>query len=215
MSDLAPMVAVVLKDHSLAELKKENQQLLDELSRRDAIDGAVRICGPNAPHSTYALGLIRKAKLWEDDHRIILKLTNSSGPKHDERFPTCPVQDIEKCVVHLGGKALATLGDFDNPETITMEGADHEAWFYVIGSKDEPREKQFQLTLVVSWGPVDPIGSPHSTCRPPSLCKNEDVQFVRFEELAITVPDPDVLKNDPGYRKLMEQLVSVNWGASA
>jgi len=160
MPDLAPHAAAIFQDRSSIELARENQQLRDEFSRQCFLDGTVDIAGPaacNGISPAHAVGHIRDAKQ-QPHHKeeILVLLTNSSSVDRkdiDMRLPACPAQDIVKCALHFGGKALRIVGDTDDQLAVGSADERQEEMCCVFDSKGSSGEIEFKIALHIEWGP--------------------------------------------------------------
>ena len=215
MPDLAPHAAAIFQERSSIELARENQQLRDEFSRQCFLDGTVDIAGPaacNGISPAHAVGHIRDAKQ-QPHHKeeILVLLTNSSSVDRkdiDMRLPACPAQDIVKCALHFGGKALRIVGDTDDQLAVGSADERQEEMCCVFDSKGSSGEIEFKIALHIEWGPSQELAGDRAL--PPSANRNKDATCVRFMSFSIERFTPDDLRNDPGYRRLAEEVASAN-----
>jgi len=227
MSDLVPFVSAVFRDRSLIALKDENHELCEEMSRRDAVDGTIRITGPNGLYPTYAHALIRDGEQFRPDDvaghwEVYVALAKSTPAdfgrqtKVDARLPTCPVQDIEKCVLHVGGKKISMLGDFDMhcERKWFSRGRGHEFRYYCFESTNQLADggPHFRIVLRVLWGPIK---NDDGEIVRPSAYKNEDVESVQFSDVWIEDLAETDNETPPAwaghFSRLMQQLASTDW----
>jgi len=221
MSDLVPFVSEVFRDRSLIALKEENDELCEEMARRDAVDGTIRITGPNGLYPTYAQASIRDG--------IQVNPSDASGGhwevyvnllRADARLPTCPVQDIEKCVLHVGGKKISILGDFNLhcAEKWLSRKCRYEVRDYCFQSTNQLADggPHFRIVLRVLWGPIKNNNwAGNGEIAHPSAYKNEDIEWVRFSDVWIedlAEADSETPPSWAGnFSRLMKQLASTDW----
>ena len=158
MSDLAPFVAAVLRDKVVEELQEElhaekakNKKLENELR-------TIRVTGPGG-FPVYAERHFQYADFdddFEDEEpwSLLLQTPHAVFPDGpvNPNLPTCQVQDIEKCELHIGGKEIIRIGDCDNWYPISTNTEENIALLYVFQPlQDEPEEYEFHL--LVEFGP--------------------------------------------------------------
>lgn len=203
MSDLVPLVAAVLGEHSSVELAKENDELREEIKRRDEEmqrrdAGIVRITGPNGVYPTYAEGLLRDDNMQFRDFgplRIFcIGMSNSTGENANPVLPTCPVKDMGKCVVYFGGIRIGRLEDCrikpdyvgTKADSTTGDGYQIDIHYFLSKEKlSYVNEMKMFLDLYTEFGPK-PLGAEKWA---PEDCNNEDIQFVRFTKVEVSGRD--------------------------
>jgi len=211
MSDLVPLVAAVLGEHSSVELAKENDELREEIKRRDEEmqrrdAGIVRITGPNGVYPTYAEGLLRDDNMQFTDFGplrfIYIGMSNSTGENANPVLPTCPVKDMGKCVVYFGGIRIGRLEDcrikpdYVGTKADSTTGDGYQIDIHYFLSKEKlsfvndafsfgNEDAKMNLYLYTEFGPK-PLGAEKWA---PEDCNNEDIQFVRFTKVEVTGRD--------------------------
>ena len=178
----------MLPEHSKQKLLRlvETNRKLHEYKRN-----VVKVTGPGGS-PVYAVNHSSKTQLRDRHfHEWGLHLLNSTQvhiegfEEFDTTLPTCPVQDIEKCEVHIGEKVLP-LAQATNRMTLSSVGGLSECLVYDI---DFSPGSDIKLALEVEWGPIEPLVPGEGIF--PQNYRNEDIDFVRFQDVEFTIPPPD------------------------
>lgn len=121
MSDLAPFVAAVLRDKVVVDLQEELRVKTEKIQKLESELRVIRVTGRGG-FPIYAERHYQHAT--EDPQDVdewFLRLQNSTGDYVNTNLPSCPVQQIDSCELHIGGKEMIVLGDSDDfngePET--------------------------------------------------------------------------------------------------
>ena len=186
-SEIAAFVAAVLpNDKELRGLMEVNRQF--HLLYNSNI---VKVTGPGGS-PVYAVNHASKTQLRDRHfHESGIYLRNSTRGSYeafdelDETLPTCPVSDIEKCELHFGNLVLS-IGKANDSMTVSGVGDLQETRIYDFVLFPDSEQK---VSLEVEWGPTDPLEEA-ATLFYPHEYNNEDIEFVRFQDVIFTNPPP-------------------------
>lgn len=197
MSDLAPFVAASIRDKTtvalqdeLAKEKNKTKKLEEALDQRD--ERTVRITGPGgAPVYANAHYVERVNNDDENSspYQVNLHLHNSSGHNADTSLPMCPVEDIKKCELRIGGKETWVLGKCDFACLLSLNGDTNIQYCLDFGPsvKINDAEWYYSTSLYLEWGP-----NPHPDSgyvMEPDAYRDKGISYVRFT-LLLLVRDP-------------------------
>lgn len=174
MSDLAPFLAAAIRDKNVMDLQEElrieretNWKLQQELR-------VIRVTGPGG-FPVYAERHFQYAKNRHNGEW--LELQNSTGEHINPNLANCPVEDIEKCELHIGGKEILKIGDFNQSGSIRLIGDPRCTLMYFFGDLSNGL---YAYTLFVDFGPVP--NPEQAEVLAPEEYRNSGVAFVRFSK---------------------------------
>ena len=193
MSDLAPLVASVLRDRAYSELRQElvtaqeqQQRLEAELHRRNA--KLVRITGPGG-FPVYAERSLELVEVYGNDGigfrlPLINSIGNDDGRLADAQLPMCPVGEVATAEIHIGNEQQYVLGEF-NYDIQTKSGIgdpqvySRHLFFGPMESNDEDN-LQTQTVVNLKYGPLPA----HIVMPDPEDLRNTEIMSsVRFQEV--------------------------------
>ena len=179
MSDLAPFVAAALRDRTVTELFDENQKLREEINKINKHNlRVIRVTGPGGS-PVYAQRHIAYAKEDPGFHEATVELNNSTDDHTNTNLPICPVQDIEKCELHIGDEEVIVIGDFERAGGQSSVGEPEQSMLYEF----QPNQVsgRCEVSMGVEWGPTSPV---EQDVLAPEEYRNEDIAYVRFTDVA-------------------------------
>ena len=112
---------------------------------------------------------------------VELDLRSSTGNHADGSLAMCPVEDIEKCELHIGGKDMYVLGDCDKRDTLTSVGDDEMLLSYQFGPMDDHGWPA--ATVEVEFGP-SPDPQADDTLSPAEY-RDAGITHVRFTSASV------------------------------
>lgn len=170
MSDLAPFVAAALRDRNIEELMEENKKFRNEnkkLQEENRVLKArvIRVTRPGGS-PIYAQRHIAYANETEQGF-LVLNL-------HATTLPMCPIEDMERCEVHIGGdQTVIRVGDYSSALQRTVPIAPEQSMDYNYSFREtetaeendeeveeEADQEEFSATLIVIWGPTTRLEDP-------------------------------------------------------
>ena len=175
------------------KLRNENTKLREENRLLNAL--VVRVTGPGGS-PTYAQRHIAHAN--ETEHGfLVLDLHAYYDDKAETILPVCPIEDMERCEIHIGDQATFGVGDYSSalqrPVPDTPEQSIEYNYFdetETAEDDDDDEEDQHQeeevvqnVSLIVKWGPTTRLERPDVS---PVELRNEDIDYVRFERIAFS-----------------------------
>ena len=195
MSDLAPFVAAALRDKTVLDLQEELAAEKEKVNRLEQELRVIRITGPggfpvHAERHFQHADQHAEGDDFDGLHSISLQNPTerpagdlAGGSLANPQLVACQIQDVNKCELHIGGKEIIVLGDYDylDDDTILDEGEErdwgcHLTYDFYSASDDE------QISLSFEFGPVPDL-YPTETDVDVGLFRNEDIEFLRFLEV--------------------------------
>lgn len=178
MSDLAPFVVAVLRDKTICDLQAELKEEKAKNKQLETEFKTIRVTGPGgAP--VYAERHFQHAK-WETIFDLwVLKL---QGPTENyvyanPNLSSCAVEELHNCELHIGGKEIFKIGEFDHRQLFT--DADDEELGLMYKYQPNPELTDYSYILYVYFGPTP---APHETeIFSPTEYRNKGVTSVRFK----------------------------------
>ena len=136
-------------------------------------DRTIRVTGPGGfplyaeRHINY---MVRDGILGDGD--LELPLLNSTGNYRMPGLATCPVEDIERCELHVGNQKFVLGSERGN---LTSERDPHHTVYYSVGSGSQ------KMFVTVEFGPnrFHHNGDNYD----PRAFKGTGIEFVRFTEV--------------------------------
>lgn len=157
MSDLVPFVAAVIRDKTIVDLQQELKAEKEKNAKLQKELGVIKVTGPDG-FPVYAqrnIQYVHQVAFMEDSWD--LELQNSTfnneregAPNANPTFPSCPIQDVENCELHIGGQEVVKLRDFDATDAVSSVGAETLSLLYMFQSQEAGGHK---FTLTVDFGP--------------------------------------------------------------
>lgn len=182
MSDLAPFVAAVLCDKTVSELQEELRVAKERVKTLEGELRVIRVTGPGG-FPVYAERHFQYAKYDQGGMEMwILDFHNSTGKLANSNLPSCPVQHIEDCELHIGGREIFKIGDYGHCSSLSSIGEINCSYLYEFRD-DESFPESREILLQVDFGPnPDPF---EADLLDPEEYRNRGITYVRFTDFSI------------------------------
>ena len=192
MSDLAAFVAATIESKVVADLKKENDTLREEIDRTRASalqsakkGGCIEVTG-QAGSPVYAHGLLHKSICNGTVEEGVLVynldlITNTQV--------MCLISKAMEAEIRVNGIKLFTIGDYDEKDCIASVGDAYECDAYRSDTGCGTHWKG--LSVAMSFGPFPPLGGELGPGDPrdPRDMRDEEVQEVSFDFVSIYIEE--------------------------